>query len=111
MPRAERCMRPSTALRLERRAVLLAAFARSELFQADVAVLLNCSVSGARNYMNALLAERTIAVSAGSRHQRCFAKQAFCLVRETWRDEGDRARAAPAATRRDPLVAALFGSR
>jgi hypothetical protein len=48
-------MRPSTLLRIERLNALLAAFAVRDLGHADVAALLECSGSSARNYVFELI--------------------------------------------------------
>lgn len=106
-------MRPSTALRIERLQLLAAAFARRTLRQADVAALLDCSPSGARNYLNELVEAGAIAPCGASAAERSFSKRAFVL-----RPDGQRRvqsllleDCAPLLhQRRDPLVAALFGA-
>jgi DNA-binding Lrp family transcriptional regulator len=96
-------VRPSTLLRQERLQLLAAAFARRTLRQADVAALLDCSPSGARNYLNELVEAGVITPCRATPDERTFAKRAFVLHPE-----------APVhgmpPQRRDPLVAALFGA-
>lgn len=106
-------MRPSTLLRMERLQLLAAAFARRSLRQADVAVLLDCSPSGARNYLNELVEAGAIAPSMATAGERSFSKRIFAL-----RPDGQRRVqglltedcAALPHLQRDPLVAALFGA-
>jgi hypothetical protein len=67
-------------MRLERRTILIAAFARSNRIHADEAALRNCSDLAAPNYMSEVLVADAIAVSVSSLSQRCFAKLAFWLL-------------------------------
>jgi hypothetical protein len=109
-------MRPSSSLKAGRLQLLATAFARRALRQADVAALLDCSPSGARNYLNELMDAGVITVSHATGGERSFARRAFVL-----HPDGHRAAQrllAPAMAgeggacvqRRDPLVAALFGA-
>jgi DNA-binding MarR family transcriptional regulator len=58
-------MRPSTLLRIERLNALLAAFSVGDLNHADVAALLQCSGSSARNYVFELIDAGVIRSSHG----------------------------------------------
>jgi hypothetical protein len=126
-------MRPSTFLRVERLNLLAAAFSRKDLGHPDVAALLACSASSARNYLFALLDAGLIEQIPREQRAGHSIKPVYRLAStmripdrgETIDGAGDiRPRELPGmgrfidfssdagaiAVRRDPLVTALFGA-
>lgn len=92
-------MRPSTASRMAQLNRLRAMLSGRALPQAEIAEMLDCSASAARNYVGALLAAGVVeSVPHGRVNGRTY-KSLYRLRRD--------AQVPPAP--RDPLVSALFG--
>ncbi|WP_426189179.1 hypothetical protein [Massilia sp. DWR3-1-1] len=119
-------MRPSSALRIGRLDALLTALQTRDMTQAEAATLLQCSATCARGYVSELVAADLIVLARGPGPRRipkpryrldadpCAHASYLALLRA--RAGLDLAPPAPAAPsmplvgRRDPLVAALFGT-
>ncbi|WP_426193447.1 hypothetical protein [Massilia sp. DWR3-1-1] len=115
--------RLSSARRIDKLGALVAAFAARDLGNAGVALLLECSLTAARNYLAELL-------DAGVIDAHPVRQAAGCLDRTLYRRSADPLAAGvflaaltradcvagcspgagSAPARRDPLVAALFGA-
>jgi hypothetical protein len=115
--------RPSSARRIDKLRALVAAFGARDIGNAGVALLLDCSLTAARNYLAELL-------DAGVIDAHPVRQAAGCLDRTLYRRSADplaagaflatlvsadcvaglSAGAGSAPARRDPLVAALFGA-
>lgn len=73
-------MRPSTLLRIERLTALIAGFTPGVLQVADIAALLRCSLSSARNYIFELRDAGLIGLAAGSPTNCGIDRMVFCLT-------------------------------
>lgn len=119
-------MRPSTLLRIERLTALVAAFSARDLSLDDVAALLRCSASSARNYAFELADAGIILCAPPQPADRCADRHLFAITRQTALVDAFMAGLAnpggfavarasggnpfPVVVQRDPLVAALFGA-
>lgn len=112
-------MRPSTQLRAVRLHQLIHALSARDLGNLDAATLLNCSASGARNYLLELLDAGVVTATSYSGAGPGAEKIVYCLnadqaIVHRFLDllckRSACSTGAGPTTARDPLVMALFGA-